>query len=160
MTARYDVTAIGNAIVDVIAQCDDAFLTAEGLTKNSMQLVTQDYSGALYSRMGQALETSGGSAGNTVAGVASFGGRAAYIGKVADDQLGGVFSHDIRASGVTFDTPVLKDGAAADHATLDAHCLNAIARFKRPKRYVFLEALPKNNYGKVLKTELRAQMKL
>ena len=80
MTARFDVTAIGNAIVDVIAQCDDAFLAAEGLNKNSMQLVTQEHSASLYTRMGQALETSGGSAGNTVAGIGSFGGRAAFIG--------------------------------------------------------------------------------
>jgi sugar/nucleoside kinase (ribokinase family) len=119
MTALYDVTAIGNAIVDVIAQCDDAFLAAEGLTKNSMQLVTQDYSGALYSRMGQALETSGGSAGNTVAGVASFGGRAAYIGKVADDQLGDIFAHDIRAIGVHFDTPALVGGPASGRSLIN-----------------------------------------
>ena len=119
MTALYDVTAIGNAIVDVIAQCDDAFLTAEGLTKNSMQLVTQDYSGALYSRMGQALETSGGSAGNTVAGVASFGGRAAYIGKVADDQLGDIFAHDIQAIGVHFDTPALVGGPASGRSLIN-----------------------------------------
>jgi len=119
MTALYDVTAIGNAIVDVIAQCDDAFLTAEGLTKNSMQLVTQDYSGALYGRMGQALETSGGSAGNTVAGVASFGGRAAYIGKVADDQLGDIFAHDIQAIGVHFDTPALAGGPASGRSLIN-----------------------------------------
>jgi sugar/nucleoside kinase (ribokinase family) len=119
MTALYDVTAIGNAIVDVIAQCDDAFLAAEGLTKNSMQLVTQDYSGSLYSRMGQGLETSGGSAGNTVAGVASFGGRAAYIGKVADDQLGDIFAHDIQAIGVHFDTPALVGGPASGRSLIN-----------------------------------------
>ena len=119
MTALYDVTAIGNAIVDVIAQCDDAFLTTEGLTKNSMQLVTQDYSGSLYSRMGQALETSGGSAGNTVAGVASFGGRAAYIGKVADDQLGDIFAHDIQAIGVHFDTSALVGGPASGRSLIN-----------------------------------------
>ena len=119
MTARYDVTAIGNAIVDVIAQCDDAFLAAEGLTKNSMQLVDQDRSAELYSRMGQGLETSGGSAGNTVAGIASLGGRAAYIGKVADDQLGDIFAHDIRAIGVHFDTPPLIGGAASGRSLIN-----------------------------------------
>ncbi len=119
MTALYDVTAIGNAIVDVIAQCDDAFLAAEGLTKNSMQLVTEDYSGSLYSRMGQGLETSGGSAGNTVAGVASFGGRAAYIGTVANDQLGDIFAHDIRAIGVHFDTPALVGGPASGRSLIN-----------------------------------------
>jgi sugar/nucleoside kinase (ribokinase family) len=119
MTALYDVTAIGNAIVDVIAQCDDAFLTTEGLTKNSMQLVSQDYSASLYSRMGQGLETSGGSAGNTVAGVASFGGRAAYIGKVADDQLGDIFAHDIQAIGVHFDTPALTGGPASGRSLIN-----------------------------------------
>lgn len=119
MTARYDVTAIGNAIVDVIAQCDDAFLAAEGLTKNSMQLVDQDRSAELYSRMGQGLETSGGSAGNTVAGVASLGGRAAYIGKVADDQLGDIFAHDIQAIGVAFDTPPLIGGPASGRSLIN-----------------------------------------
>ena len=119
MTALYDVTAIGNAIVDVIAQCDDAFLAAEGLTKNSMQLVDQDRSAQLYSRMGQALETSGGSAGNTVAGVASLGGRAAYIGKVADDQLGDIFAHDIRAIGVAFETAPLAGGPASGRSLIN-----------------------------------------
>lgn len=119
MTARYDVTAIGNAIVDVIAQCDDAFLAAEGLTKNSMQLVDQDRSAQLYGRMGQGLETSGGSAGNTVAGVASLGGRAAYIGKVADDQLGDIFAHDIQAIGVAFDTPPLIGGSASGRSLIN-----------------------------------------
>jgi len=105
--ASYDVCAVGNAIVDVLAPCDAAFLTAQGLTPGSMQLVDAKQSAALYAAMAPGVEASGGSAGNTVAGVGSFGGRAAYIGKVGDDQLGGVFSHDIRAAGVAFDTPVL-----------------------------------------------------
>ena len=113
----YDVCAVGNAIVDVLAPCDPAFLTAQGLTAGSMQLVDADQSAALYAAMAAGVEASGGSAGNTVAGIGSFGGRAAYIGKVADDTLGGVFSHDIRAAGVAFDTAPLKDGAATGQAT-------------------------------------------
>jgi sugar/nucleoside kinase (ribokinase family) len=118
-TARFDVTAIGNAIVDVIARCEEAFLTREGLNKGSMQLVSQDQSAALYTRMGQALETSGGSAGNTVAGVASLGGRAAFIGKVADDQLGEIFAHDITAIGVHFDVPPLVGGPSSGRSLIN-----------------------------------------
>ncbi|NBB50599.1 adenosine kinase [Rhizobium sp. CRIBSB] len=114
---RYDVCAVGNAIVDVLAPCDDGFLIAQGLTPGSMQLVDADQSAALYSAMAAGVEASGGSAGNTVAGIGSFGGCAAYIGKVADDALGTVFIHDIRAAGVTFDTPPLKDGPATGLAT-------------------------------------------
>jgi len=116
-TPRYDLCAVGNAIVDVLSPCDPAFLDAQGLTAGSMQLVDADQSAALYAAMAAGVEASGGSAGNTVAGVGSFGGRAAYIGKVADDALGKVFIHDIRAAGVTFDTPSLKDGAASGLAT-------------------------------------------
>jgi len=112
MTALYDVAAIGNAIVDVIAPAEEAFLQAEGLSRGSMQLIDEARGVDLYSRMAPGIETSGGSAGNTIAGVASFGGRAAYIGKVADDQLGGVFAHDMRAIGVGFETPPLSGGAA------------------------------------------------
>ena len=113
----YDVCAVGNAIVDVLAPCDPAFLTAQGLTAGSMQLVDAAQSAALYAAMAAGVEASGGSAGNTVAGVGSFGGRAAYVGKVADDMLGGVFTHDIHAVGVHFETPPLKDGAASGLAT-------------------------------------------
>ena len=115
--SSYDVCAVGNAIVDVLAPCDPAFLEAQGLTAGSMQLVDAERSAALYAAMNAGVEASGGSAGNTVAGVGSFGGRAAYIGKVADDQLGGVFTHDIHAVGVRFATPPLADGAAAGLAT-------------------------------------------
>ena len=107
----HDVCAVGNAIVDVLSPCDDAFLTAQNLTPGSMQLVDEEQSASLYDAMAAGIEASGGSAGNTVAGVGSFGGRAAYIGKVADDTLGQVFSHDIRAASVHFDTPVLTGGA-------------------------------------------------
>ncbi|MFA4892743.1 adenosine kinase [Brevundimonas sp.] len=115
--ASYDVCAVGNAIVDVLAPCEPAFLTAQGLTAGSMQLVDARQSADLYAAMAAGVEASGGSAGNTVAGVGSFGGRAAYIGKVADDTLGGVFTHDIRAAGVAFETPPLKDGAEKGLAT-------------------------------------------
>jgi sugar/nucleoside kinase (ribokinase family) len=112
MPQAYDVAAIGNAIVDVISPTTEDFLVAEGLAKGAMGLIDEGRAEALYSRMAPGVESSGGSAANTVAGVASFGGNAAYIGKVADDVLGEVFLHDIRAGGVAFETPMLKDGAA------------------------------------------------
>ncbi|MGE0724297.1 MAG: adenosine kinase [Alphaproteobacteria bacterium] len=109
---RHDVLGIGNAIVDVLAHTDDAFLDREGLAKGSMTLVEADRSEALYARMGPAVQTSGGSAANTIAGIASLGGRAAYIGKVRDDALGRVFRHDIAAIGVDFPTAPASEGAA------------------------------------------------
>ncbi|MGQ2992047.1 MAG: adenosine kinase [Brevundimonas sp.] len=118
-TARYDVCAVGNAIVDVLSPCDDAFLSAQSLTPGSMQLVDEDQSAALYDAMAAGVEASGGSAGNTVAGVGSFGGRAAYIGKVAEDTLGEVFSHDIRASSVHFDTAPLVGGAGTGRCLIN-----------------------------------------
>lgn len=102
--SKYDVLCIGNAIVDIIAECDDAFLVENGIIKGAMNLVDAERSALLYSHMGPAVEASGGSAGNTAAGVASLGGRAAYFGKVSDDKLGEIFRHDIRAHGVAFDT--------------------------------------------------------
>jgi sugar/nucleoside kinase (ribokinase family) len=99
-----DVTGIGNAIVDVLCQADDAGLARSGLVKGTMALIDEAQARELYATMGQAVEVSGGSAANTAAGVASLGGRAAFIGKVRDDQLGEVFSHDLRAVGVVFDT--------------------------------------------------------
>jgi sugar/nucleoside kinase (ribokinase family) len=116
-SVRFDVCAVGNAIVDVLAPCEPAFLEAQGLTPGSMQLVDADRSAALYDAMAAGVEASGGSAGNTVAGVGSFGGRAAYLGKVADDQLGEVFTHDVRAAGVHFDVSPLVDGAAVGLGT-------------------------------------------
>ena len=107
---RYDVCAVGNAIVDVLAPCDPTFLTAQQLAPGSMQLVDEAQSAALYDAMAPGVEASGGSAGNTVAGVASFGGRAAYLGKVSEDTLGEVFTHDIRAAGVAFETAPLTAG--------------------------------------------------
>ena len=107
---RFDVTAIGNAIVDVIAQADDALLTEHKLAKGAMSLIEAADAERLYAIMGPGMEISGGSAGNTAACIALLGGAAAYIGKVADDQLGDVFTHDIRAVGVTYDTPRLSEG--------------------------------------------------
>ena len=107
---QYDVTAIGNAIVDVLAQSDDKFLEEQRLPKGAMSLIDSDHAEYLYGLMGPGVERSGGSAANTAAGIAGLGGKVAYIGKVADDQLGEVYAHDIRAVGVTFRTPPLKDG--------------------------------------------------
>jgi sugar/nucleoside kinase (ribokinase family) len=108
--ARFDVVAIGNALVDVIAQADDAFLTAQGLQKGAMQLIDAERAVALYGQMAAGMETSGGSAANTLAGMAALGCRCAHIGQVANDQLGEVFIHDIRAVGVRFDTPASTNG--------------------------------------------------
>lgn len=112
MTARpLDVVGMGNAIVDVLAQSDDAFLAKKGLVKGSMTLIETDRADAIYKDMGAGVECSGGSAANTMVGVASLGGRAAFLGKVKRDQLGEVFAHDIRAIGVEFDTPPTTKGA-------------------------------------------------
>ncbi len=100
----YDVLCIGNAIVDIIAQCDEAFLTENGIIKGAMNLIDTERANLLYSRMGPATEASGGCAGNTAAGIASLGGRAAFFGKVSSDELGRIYTHDIRAQGVAFDT--------------------------------------------------------
>ena len=96
---RYDVVGIGNAIVDVIAHVADDFIATNGMAKGAMTLIDADRATELYAAMPPAIETSGGSAANTIAGVAGFGGRVAYVGKVRRDQLGEVFRHDIRAVG-------------------------------------------------------------
>ena len=111
-TAAFDVLGIGNAIVDVLSQADDAFLTKHALNKGGMTLIDEARAETLYAAMGPGIEVSGGSCGNTMAGVASFGGKGAYIGKVRDDQLGAVFAHDLRATGVAFDTPMATSGPA------------------------------------------------
>jgi adenosine kinase len=111
MTAsRYDVLGIGNAIVDVIARADDDFLIAQNMQKGGMALIDEARAQAIYDAMGPATEISGGSAANTIAGVASYGARAAFVGKVKDDTLGQAFSHDIRAARVAFETPPASDG--------------------------------------------------
>ncbi len=113
MTApRYDVLGIGNAIVDVIARAEDDFLIKQNMQKGSMALIDEGRAKSIYEAMGPATESSGGSAANTIAGVASFGARAAFVGKVREDNLGKVFAHDIRALGVGFDTPQAADGPA------------------------------------------------
>ncbi|WJH41803.1 adenosine kinase [Aliirhizobium terrae] len=101
---KFDVLAIGNAIVDILARCDDKFLEDNAIIKGAMNLIDAERAELLYSKMGPAVEASGGSAGNTAAGIAGFGGKAAYFGKVAEDQLGGIFQHDIRAQGVHYQT--------------------------------------------------------
>ncbi len=111
MTAsRYDVLGIGNAIVDVIARADDDFLVAQNMQKGGMALIDEARAQAIYDAMGPATEISGGSAANTIAGVASYGARAAFVGKVKDDELGRAFAHDIRAASIGFDTPPASDG--------------------------------------------------
>lgn len=115
-----DVVCIGNAIVDVLAHTDDGFLDRHGMVKGAMQLVDTEAALRIYEDMPPAIEISGGSAANTAAGVASFGGRAAFVGKVADDALGLVFGHDIRAAGVRFDTAA---ATGEDAARGTARCL-------------------------------------
>lgn len=115
----HDLCAVGNAIVDVLAPCDDAFLEREGLVKGSMMLIDEARAVSLYAAMAAGVEASGGSAGNTIAGAASLGGRAAYIGKVAEDQLGQVFRHDMQAIGATFDTPYLSSGPATGRSLIN-----------------------------------------
>ena len=111
-SAAIDVVGIGNAIVDVIVHADEAFIAAQGFAKGSMNLIDAPRAQSLYDAMGPAIESSGGSAGNTMAGIASLGGRGAYIGKVRDDELGAVFRHDLTAIGVKFETPAATSGPA------------------------------------------------
>jgi sugar/nucleoside kinase (ribokinase family) len=111
-TLRYDVLGIGNAIVDVLARAEDDFLQKQGMAKGTMALIDEKRADAIYDSMGPAVEISGGSAANTVVGVASLGGRAAFVGKVKDDEFGRTFAHDIRAAGVAFDTPPASAGPA------------------------------------------------
>ncbi len=111
MTApRYDVLGIGNAIVDVIARAEDDFLVAHNMHKGAMALIDEARAAAIYKAMGPATESSGGSAANTIVGVGSFGARAAFVGKVKDDELGRTFAHDLRAANVAFDVKPAGDG--------------------------------------------------
>ncbi len=108
--ATIDIVAMGDAIVDVIASCDDEFLEKHDLPKGSMQLLSPEKADQLYAAMGVAREMSGGSAANSMAGIAAMGGKSAFIGQIAEDQLGLIFEHDMHALGVHFDTPPLIGG--------------------------------------------------
>lgn len=110
--ADLDVVGIGNALVDVLTQATDDFLREHGLTKGAMHLIDETRARELYEAMGPAIAMSGGSAANTIVGVASLGGHAHYVGKVRDDQLGEVFRHDLQATGVGYDIPPATSGPA------------------------------------------------
>ncbi len=121
MTTALDVAGIGNALVDVIARVDDAFLAEHGLAKGSMALIDSARAEQLYEAMGSAVEVSGGSAANTMAGLASLGAKVAFVGRVADDQLGEVFAHDIRAAGVSYEA-----ARAGERGAPTGRCLIAV----------------------------------
>src|ERR1700751_6447652 len=110
--AKYDVLGIGNAIFDVLVKTDEKFLADHGMNKGSMALIDEARAASIYRDMGPATTMSGGSAANTSVGIASFGARAAYVGKVKQDEVGPLYTHDIRAAGVAFNTPAAKDGPA------------------------------------------------
>jgi sugar/nucleoside kinase (ribokinase family) len=130
----YDLVGIGNAIVDIIARCDDAFLSKHNLAKGSMRLIDAEEANRLYAAMGPAVERSGGSVANAIAGLASFGGTCGFIGRVAADQFGGIFRHDIRSLGVAYDTPPAEDGAPT------ARCLILVTRDGERTMNTFLGA--------------------
>ena len=111
-TAKYDVLGIGNAIFDILVQTDESFLSRHGMTKGGMALIDEARALSIYQEMGPAVEMSGGSAANTIVGIANLGARAAYVGKVRDDQIGRLYTHDIRAAQVTFETRPALDGPA------------------------------------------------
>jgi len=130
----YDVLGIGNAIVDVLAPAEDAFLEAHGMAKGAMTLIDAERAEELYAAMGSGTEASGGSAANTVAGVAALGGRACFIGKVRDDELGSIFAHDIRAIGVDFHSAPATSGAPT------ARCLISVTPDAKRTMHTFLGA--------------------
>jgi sugar/nucleoside kinase (ribokinase family) len=119
LSKRYQVVGIGNALVDVLSHTDDGFLAANGVEKGIMQLIDTRRAIELYGRMGPAREISGGSAANTIAGLAALGARTAYVGKVKDDQLGAIFAHDLRAQGADYATPL----APGDHPHETGRCM-------------------------------------
>jgi sugar/nucleoside kinase (ribokinase family) len=119
VTKRYQVVGIGNAMVDVLSHCDESFLSTNGVEKGIMQLIDQQRGVELYGKIGPATEMSGGSAANTIAGIAHLGGRVAYVGKVKDDQLGRIFAHDLRAQGATYEVSF----ADGDHAHETGRCI-------------------------------------
>src|SRR4030088_2459673 len=111
-SAKYDVLGIGNAIFDILVQADESFLSRHGMTKGGMALIDEARALSIYRDMGPAIEMSGGSAANTIVGIASLGARTAFIGKVKDDQIGRLYSHDIKAANVAFATPPAAGGPA------------------------------------------------
>ncbi len=147
---KYDVLAIGNAIVDIIGRCNEAFLVKHGATKGGMRLVDAETVKAIYANMGPGIEISGGSAANTMVGLASFGGKAAFIGKVSDDDFGGIFAHDIKAAGVSFKTPKSKGGAPT------ARSLVLVTPDGERTMNTFLGVSPELNHGEVDLAEVRA----
>jgi sugar/nucleoside kinase (ribokinase family) len=141
---EHDVVGIGNAIVDIIGRCDEAFLAKHGCAKGSMQLVDAAAVARLYDDMGPAVEISGGSGANTIVGVASFGGKAGFIGKTANDQFGEIFGHDIRTAGVTFNTP-----AAAKGGEPTGRCLVLVTPDGQRTMNTFLGVSPQLGGGEV-----------
>ena len=119
MSKKFQVVGIGNAMVDVLATCDDAFLAENGIEKGIMQLTDMARGVELYGKVGPAQEVSGGSCANSIAGVAHLGGRTAYVGKVKDDQLGAIFAHDLRAQGAVYETAL----APKDHEAETGRCI-------------------------------------
>src|SRR3569832_2581232 len=111
-SAKYDVLGIGNAIFDILVQTDEGFLASHGMAKGGMALIDEARAAAIYRDMGPATEMSGGSAANTIVGLASLGARTAYVGKIKDDQIGKMYAHDIRAAGIAFDTVPATAGPA------------------------------------------------
>lgn len=134
---RYDVAGIGNALVDVIANTDDAFLLANGIEKGGMTLIDAARADELYAKMPAAIQTSGGSCANTIAGLASLGGKGAFFGKVRNDQLGDVFIHDIRSLGIDFPATPAEDG------TPTGRCLIAVTPDAQRSMSTFLGAAQK-----------------
>ena len=119
MSKKYQVVGIGNSIVDVLSHVEDAFLVENGIEKGIMTLIDRDRATEIYAKTGPSLEVSGGSAANTIAGLAQTGVKTAYVGKVKDDQLGAIFAHDMRAQGADFDTPL----APASHKAETGRCM-------------------------------------
>ena len=141
---EHDVVGIGNAIVDIIGRCDDAFLARHACVKGSMRLVDEPAMLALYDSMGPGTEISGGSVANTMAGVASLGGKAGFIGKTASDQVGSIFAHDIRAAGVTFATKAAPAGSAPT-----GRCLILVTPDGQRTMNTFLGVSPELDQGEV-----------
>ncbi len=141
---EHHVVGIGNAIVDIIGRCDDAFLASHGCIKGSMQLVDAAAVSRLYDAMGPGVEISGGSVANTMAGIASLGGKAGFIGKTADDQFGQVFGHDIRSAGVTFTTRPAGPGSEPT-----ARCLILVTPDGQRTMHTFLGVSPRLDGGEI-----------